>query len=214
MLRATAILWFKGQEPGDVQWMTAGSGLVHSEMPEADFVRSGGSLEGFQVWINLPKQEKMTRPHYQELKAASIPVALNSDGTVTARVVAGNALGARGPIETHTPVLYVHFTMAPGTKLTLPIPPSYNALAYVIRGRASFAGTGDAARESDIAIFEHDGEQVDVANEGDSPLEFLFLAGEPLGEPVARYGPFVMNTREELKQAFTDYRSGKMGVIG
>jgi quercetin 2,3-dioxygenase len=200
-------------EPGDVQWMTAGSGLVHSEMPGAEFVRRGGRLQGFQIWINLPRQDKMKAPHYQEIKATEIPTAHSPDGTVTARVIAGEALGTTGAVKTHTPVQYVHFTLAPGASVVQDVPASLNALAYTISGQASYFGHNRVAEEGSAAQFAQDGSAVSFHNSGDRPLELLFLAGEPLREPVARYGPFVMNTQEELYQAFEDYRSGKMGSL-
>jgi quercetin 2,3-dioxygenase len=200
-------------EPGDVQWMTAGSGLVHSEMPGTELVRNGGILHGFQIWVNLPRVDKMKPPHYQELKAAAIPKVENADGTVKARVIAGTALGQKGAVETHTPILYVHYTLAPGASVVQEIPRKQNAVAYVINGTASFEGAVEQAAEGRLAIFAHDGEQIRVTNTGTGPLDLLVLAGEPLGEPVARYGPFVMNTKEELYQAVEDFRNGKMGQI-
>jgi redox-sensitive bicupin YhaK (pirin superfamily) len=197
--------------PGDVQWMTAGSGLVHSEMPGAELVRQGGLLEGFQIWVNLPKSAKMTPPHYQELSAKAIPVA-SADG-VQVRVIAGEALGTKGAIQTTTPIEYLHFTLEPGAAHTQPIPRSHNAVAYVIRGQAAFEGRPENVREGTLAVFGHDGDAVRFSNPGAEPVEILLVAGEPIGEPVARYGPFVMNTREELLQAFEDFRSGKMGEI-
>lgn len=201
-------------QPGDVQWMTAGSGLVHSEMPGADLVRNGGRLQGFQVWINLPQRDKMQPPRYQELKAAEIPFVENEDKTVRARVIAGEALGRKGAVATHTPILYVHYTLQPGASVTQRIPTNQNAMAYVIRGMAEFEGLAKKAEEGRLAVFAGNGEEILISNSSDGPLDLLVLAGEPIGEPVERYGPFVMNTREELHQAFEDYRNGKMGVIG
>jgi hypothetical protein len=198
-------------EPGDVQWMTAGSGLVHSEMPGELLVRDGGTLQGFQIWVNLPKRDKMKPPNYQELKATQIPVATNADGTVTARVVAGTALGVSGAVRTHTPILYVHFTAAPGAAFDQAIPSTHTALAYVIRGEATFGGK--PAGQSRLIQFANDGDRIVVANGSQDPLDLLVLAGEPLREPVARYGPFVMNTKEELYEAFDDFRNGKMGTL-
>lgn len=200
-------------EAGDVQWMTAGSGLVHSEMPGADIVKNGGRLHGFQIWVNLPKRDKMTEPRYQERKASAIPVAENEDRTVTARVVAGEALGKKGAVETHTPIIYVHFTLAPGASVTQDIPLAQNAIAYVINGEVTFNNAPERATEGRVATFAHDGDQVLITNTGDAPADVLVLSGEPLNEPVARYGPFVMNTKEELYRAFEDYREGKMGAI-
>src|SRR5579884_1865325 len=197
---------------GGVQWMTAGSGLVHSEMPGTDLVRTGGRLEGFQIWVNLPKQAKMSPPRYQELDAAHIPVA-ERDG-VTARVIAGESMGVKGAVQTSTPIEYLHFTLAPGATHVQEVPRSHNAVAYVIRGTAQFEGRSEVDGEGRLVVFAHDGDQVRFSNPGAQPVDILLLAGEPLGEPIARYGPFVMNTRQELIQAFEDFRTGKMGSIG
>jgi len=199
-------------EAGDVQWMTAGSGLVHSEMPGRDLVRTGGRLEGFQIWINLPRRDKMTPPRYRELKAAEIPHA-ERDG-VRVKVVAGEALGTKGAIESRSPMLYLHLTLAPGARHVQAIPGSFNALAYVNHGEAAFGGLAEAQGDGRVVLFSHDGDEVSISNPSGKPVDLLLLGGEPIGEPVARYGPFVMNTREELVQAFEDYRSGKMGTLG
>ena len=187
-------------EAGDVQWMTAGSGLVHSEIPGSELVRRGGRLEGFQLWVNLPRAAKLTPPRYQELKAAQIPRAASASGDVEVRVIAGESLGVRGAIETETPILYLHATLAPGAKFAQKVPAGFNAFAYLIR-------------EDRVLVFAHDGDEVLLSNPAERPLDLLLIAGQPLKEPVARYGPFVMNTREELAQAFEDFRSGKMGRI-
>lgn len=200
-------------EPGDVQWMTAGSGLVHSEMPGADLVRNGGRLQGFQIWVNLPRRDKMTPPRYQEKKAASIPLAANQDGSVRARVIAGEALGVKGAVETHTPILYVHYTLAPGASVEQAIPAGQNAIVYVIRGAVELNQPAELAPEGRVVTFGNDGDRVRIANPSQVPADVLVLAGEPLNEPVARYGPFVMNTKEELTRAFEDYREGKMGNL-
>jgi quercetin 2,3-dioxygenase len=198
-------------EAGDVQWMTAGSGLVHSEMPGRDLVRTGGRLEGFQIWINLPKRDKMTAPRYQELKSAQVPQA-EREG-VRVKVIAGEALGTKSSIESRTPMLYLHLTLAPGAHHVQEIPKDFNALAYVIHGQAAFGGLAQPQGDGRVAVFSHDGEEVAISNPSDKPVDVLLIAGEPIGEPVARYGPFVMNTREELVQAFEDFRNGKMGTL-
>ncbi len=195
--------------PGDVQWMTAGSGLVHSEMPSETFVREGGRLHGFQLWINLPRRDKMIPPRYQDTPAARIPVA-EGEG-VSVKVIAGESLGTRGVIETLIPILYLHATLAPGASFTQPAPKTANAFAFVIGGEGLFAGT-KAARYQ-VAVFDRGGDAVEVTNTGNEPLSFLLIAGEPIGEPVARYGPFVMNSREEIVQAADDFRSGRMGTL-
>lgn len=200
-------------EAGDVQWMTAGSGLVHSEMPGPDLVRKGGRLQGFQIWVNLPRRDKMAKPRYQELKSTQVPVAVSPGGDVKVKVIAGESLGRRGVIESRTPILVVHATLAPGAKHAQEVPNSYHAAAYVIAGQAEFEGVREPAAGGHLAIFGHDGDRMVISNPGSGPLDVLLLAGEPIGEPVARYGPFVMNTREELYQAFDDFRSGRMGAI-
>ena len=183
--------------PGDVQWMTAGSGLIHSEMPGPDLVRDGGTLHGFQLWVNLPRNAKMTAPRYQDLKAADVP-AVETNGAKV-RTIAGEG----GAADTRTPILYQHVTLAAGAKHTQAMPKSWNAFAYYVEGE----------RSGDVDVFSHDGDEVTLTNDTAQPLEVLLLAGEPIGEPVARYGPFVMNTREELQQAVQDFRSGKMGSL-
>ncbi|PWT91625.1 MAG: pirin family protein [Blastocatellia bacterium] len=197
--------------PGDVQWMTAGSGVVHSEMPEKEFARSGGRLHGFQLWVNLPRRDKMIAPRYQEIPAERIPIATSEDGLSTVRVIAGESLGVRAVIETRTPIMYLHFTIQPGGSVTQKLPSEYNAFAYVVGGQASFGE--ETATRGQMVMFERDANQVLLENNGNSTLDALLIAGVPLGEPVVRYGPFVMNTKEEIVQAFEDYRTGRMGAI-
>ena len=199
--------------PGDVQWMTAGSGVIHSEMPELDFAKKGGRLHGFQLWVNLPKQNKMTKPRYQEIPSAKIPVATSKDGLVRVRVIAGESLGKQAVIETHTPIMYLHFTIKAGGKVTQPVPSEYNTFAYVIAGEGSFGPELERASRGQMVMFASDGEGISIENKGSLPLDVLVIGGVPLREPVARYGPFVMNTREEIYQAFEDFRSGRMGEI-
>ena len=201
--------------PGDVQWMTAGSGVVHSEMPENEFARNGGRLHGIQLWVNLPRKDKMTKPNYQEISASKIPFVNN--GYVTAKVIAGKAMGARAVIETRIPIMYVHFTLQPGTSTVQPVPKEYNTFAYVIGGQGVF-GTDNNQKEvhrGQMVIFEKDGEQIEVKASKDtkSPFDILLIGGSPINEPIARYGPFVMNTKEEVYQAIQDYRNGLMGSI-
>jgi quercetin 2,3-dioxygenase len=197
--------------PGDVQWMTAGGGVVHSEMPDAEFTRSGGRLHGLQLWVNLPKRDKLMTPRYQEVPAAKIPAARSADGAVTVRVIAGESLGARAVIDTRTPIQYLHFKLAPGAKITQPVPREYNAFAYVLDGE--LAADGERAGRSQMVLFARDGDEVELAAGADSSLDVLLIAGLPLGEPVARWGPFVMNTKTEITQAIEDYRHGRMGEI-
>jgi redox-sensitive bicupin YhaK (pirin superfamily) len=200
---------------GDVQWMTAGAGVIHSEMPSAEFQRAGGRLHGFQLWVNLPQQNKMMKPRYQEIPAARIPGARTEDGLVTVRVIAGAALGARAVIETVTPIMYLHFTLQPGGRVLQSVPQGYNAFAYIIDGAGSFGADGERAGDGQMVLFAADGEEVLIENPAAAaaPLEVLLIAGVPLHEPVARYGPFVMNTEAEIYQAIEDFRSGRMGAI-
>jgi len=198
---------------GDVQWMTAGSGVIHSEIPEKEFVQKGGTLHGFQLWVNLPKKYKMIKPHYQELLSNKIPTAQN-DG-IHVKVIAGESMGEKAVIETRTPIIYLHFTLQPHAKIIQRIPKNYNAFAYVINGEGLFGDKQISAHKEQIILFNQDGNEIIIkaSNELSSPLDVLLIAGIPLGEPVVRYGPFVMNTEDEIKQAILDYNTGKMGKI-
>jgi hypothetical protein len=194
---------------GDVQWMTAGSGVIHSELPSEEIRRNGGRMHGFQLWVNLPRRDKMMKPRYQELRAAEIPTATSADGKVKVTVIAGESLGTRASIDTRTPIMYLHVRLAPGASFTQAIPANYNAFAFVISGEAAF---GDrVARENDMVLFGGDGDAVTIASS--SEAELLLIGGVPLNEPVARYGPFVMNTVGEIRQAMLDYQSGHFGEI-
>lgn len=197
--------------PGDVQWMTAGSGVVHSEMPASEIMQSGGRLHGFQLWVNLPGRDKMMDPRYQELPGAGIPAAESPTGDVKVRIIAGDALGKQARIQTRTPIEYLHFTLAPGAEHVQPVPKTFNAFAYVIDGEATFGPDSRRVTSGQMAIFLKDADAVRIS--ATRPLSVLLVAGEPIGEPVARAGPFVMNTREEIYQAFRDYQNGKMGQI-
>ncbi len=200
--------------PGDLQWMTAGAGVVHSEMPETSFAERGGRMHGFQLWVNLPARDKMMRPRYQEVAAERIPVARTEDGAVTVKVLAGEALGARAVIDTRTPIIYFDCDLRPGRTFSQPVPREYNAFVYVVEGVGTFGQNTRRAKAKELVLFENDGEKVVLAAAPKSPLRALLIAGLPLREPVARYGPFVMNTRSELLQAIEDYQSGRLGEIG
>lgn len=202
--------------PGDVQWMTAGSGVIHSEMPEKEFIRSGGMMHGFQLWVNLPKQEKMIKPYYQEIPKDKIPVGRSADGKVTVKVIAGEALGVQATIKTRTPIIYLHFTLQPGSEISQLVPSEYNAFVYVVNGEGRFGANDKPAKRGQLLILANDGNRVSIKNLPDdksSQLDVLLIAGTPLNEPVERYGPFIMNSKEEIRQAIEDYRSGKMGSI-
>jgi redox-sensitive bicupin YhaK (pirin superfamily) len=197
---------------GDVQWMTAGAGVVHSEMPEDEFFRTGGRMQGFQIWVNLPRRDKMIKPRYQDILASRIPEAVSPDGKVRVRVIAGEAMGQSAVIETRTPIMFLHYMLQPGASLKHFVPASYNTLAYIIEGEAYFGPEKIVAGEGQMVTFGQDGDEVALET-GEKPVSLLLLAGVPLNEPVVRYGPFVMNTTEEIYRAFLDYQSGRMGKI-
>lgn len=201
--------------PGDVQWMTAGAGVVHSELPEAEFRRTGGRMHAFQLWVNLPRRDKMMKPRYQEIPGRRIPVGRSEDGAVTVKVIAGEALGRRAVIETRTPIIYLHYTLQPGARIVQPVPSGFNAFAYVFGGLGLLGSSPRLFTPGLMALFADDGDGValEAHETSQGPLDVLLIAGVPLNEPVARYGPFVMNTEAEILQAIEDYRSGRMGAI-
>jgi redox-sensitive bicupin YhaK (pirin superfamily) len=198
--------------PGDVQWMTAGAGVVHSEMPGDALLRDGGRSHGFQIWVNLPKRDKMIAPRYQEIPRAQIPSAQSDDGTIDVKVIAGEALGRHAVIDTRTPILFQHFRLQPGATLVHAVPRSFNLFTYSIAGTGRYGEEGQTVDARHMVMFANDGDAVTVTA-GDAPLEFLLLGGVPLNEPVVRYGPFVMNSEEEIRQAVVDYQSGQFGRI-
>ncbi|MFM0321200.1 pirin family protein [Caballeronia glebae] len=197
---------------GDVQWMTAGAGVVHSEMPTEEFTSRGGRVHGLQLWVNLPQRDKMIAPHYQEIPSTQIPVATSEDGKVSVKVIAGEALGVKAAIETRTPILYQHFSLAPGGKVELPVPRDYRVFAYPLSGTALYGPQSQPVRAQQMVIFRDDSDTIALAA-GEEPVELLLIGGVPLKEPVVRYGPFVMNTEDEIRQAVTDYQAGRMGAI-
>ena len=200
---------------GDVQWMTAGAGVVHAEMPSAEFMRTGGRMHGFQLWVNLPRQDKMIKPRYQEIGSAKIPKATSADGLVSVSVIAGEAMGETAVIETRTPIIYLHYRLEPGGVATQRVPKNYNAFAYVVEGAGLFGAEGERGADGQMMMFAPNGDEVKIENpaHANAALEILLIAGLPLNEPIARYGPFVMNTEAEIHQAFDDYRRGRMGAI-
>jgi len=201
--------------PGDVQWMTAGAGVIHAEMPAKEFARTGGRMHGFQLWVNLPKRDKMMNPRYQEIPNSQIPKATSADGLVTVSVIAGEAMGEKAVIETRTPIIYLHYKIKPGGTATQQAPGTYNAFAYVVEGEGLFGAEGERVGDGQMVLFAQDGDEVRIENPSDAKttLEVLLIAGVPLNEPVARYGPFVMNTQAEIYQAIEDYQQGRMGSI-
>jgi len=188
--------------PGSVQWMTAGHGIVHSEMPE----QQDGLLWGFQLWVNLPARDKLTTPRYQEIAAAGIPEGALEDGGI-ARVIAGSFAGKRGPVDANaTAPLYLDMRLPGGRGADVPVPEGHNAFAYVYDGAARIGSEGKPVPRGTLAVLGP-GARVRVGAES-AGAKLLLVAGKPLGEPVARYGPFVMNTAEEIHQAIRDYQAG------
>jgi redox-sensitive bicupin YhaK (pirin superfamily) len=201
-------------EPGDVQWMTAGDGIVHSELPPDDFMREGGTVNGFQIWLNLSRVNKAAPAGFQMLRGAETPVAEPAAG-VSVRVIAGVLGEARSPIRMLTPVGLMHARLAPGAVWTFEPAPGDVALVYVFGGSARIenARGGVAASDGDLAHCGWDGAPLRIAADGDDAADLLVLTGAPIGEPVAAYGPFVMNTREEIIAAIHDYQAGRLGAL-
>jgi hypothetical protein len=196
---------------GDVQWMTAGAGIIHSEEPSRALRERGGRVHGFQVWVNLPARLKMTTPRYQEIPAARIPTATSADGKAQVRVVAGEALGARAVIDTHTPIVYQDWSVEAGADVTTAVPTDHQALVYVFQGDVRVGEQAKLVGDGQMAILGP-GEAVRFRG-APGGGRLLLLAGVPLGEPVARYGPFVMNHENEIAEAVRDYQTGRMGEI-
>ncbi|KAF6161934.1 hypothetical protein GIB67_014136 [Kingdonia uniflora] len=189
---------------GDLQWMTAGKGIVHSEMPA-----SQGTQLGLQLWINLSSKYKMVEPKYQELQSEDILEA-TKDG-IKVRVIAGEALGTKSPIYTITPTMYLDFTLKPGSHLQQLIPPTWNSFVYIIDGEGTFGKSESSPTPSHHLLVLGTGNVLEAWNKSSEALRFLLVGGEPIGEPVVQYGPFVMNTQEEIEQAFEDYKACKNG---
>jgi len=199
--------------PGDVQWMTAGAGVVHSEMPSAAFTSTGGRMHGFQLWVNLPKRDKMMKPRYQEFPGSQIPKVTSADGLVSVSVIAGEAMGQKAVIETRTPIVYLHYSIKPGGVATQQVSSTYNTFAFLVDGEGLFGAERERAKDGQMVLFAQDGDEVRIENPGNTTLDILLIGGMALNEPIARYGPFVMNTEGEIRQAFEDFRLGRMGEI-
>ncbi len=199
---------------GCAQWMTAGQGIVHSELPSAAMLARGGTMHGFQIWVNLPASHKRMPPRHQDLTASEIPVVRDAADLVTVRVLAGEALGQQAIVRTVTPVELHHWTVQPGGEAVTPLSDRMTVGVYVFSGHLTVGHHATAIAAGQIAVLgAGDHLRLSVSPDADGPGEALVLAGEPLGEPVAWYGPFVMNTRQELEKAILDYQSGKMGRI-
>jgi redox-sensitive bicupin YhaK (pirin superfamily) len=197
---------------GATQWMTAGSGILHIETPPEQLVVSGGMFHGIQLWVNLPARDKMSAPRYQNLEADQSVLLSSPDGGVLVRLIAGDIAGHVGPGGTHTPITMAHATISPGARLELPWRTDFNALAYVLAGEGSVGTERRPVTSGQLVVFG-DGDAFTIDGTGSTPLEVLLLGGQPIREPVAAYGPFVMNTRAELVQAVEDYQAGRLGTI-
>jgi quercetin 2,3-dioxygenase len=200
--------------PGDVQWMTSGRGIMHEEMPRRG---PSGVIYGFQLWVNLPAALKMTAPRYQEVSAATIP-SVEKDGA-TVRIVTGEVFGVKGPVtEIAADPLYIDVALAPGAEFSQEIPVGHTAVAYVFEGQGNFgetetgSGTDESVSAVKMVMFA-DGDHIRVKASDNSPVRFMLIAGAPFKEPIAPYGPFVMNTVQEIQQALTDLRNGTFVTV-
>jgi len=202
---------------GSTQWMTAGSGILHIERPPEQLIASGGLFHGIQLWVNLPSADKMIDPRYQDLEAGNVVLLTSPDGGALVRVIAGDVAGHRGPGATHTPISLVHATVQPGAELVLPWPPEFNALVYALSGTGTVGPDAGPLRTGQLVVHGIGDALVlraDAAQESRHPsLDVLVLGGRPIGEPVYAHGPFVMNTRAEIIQAFEDFEAGKLGAV-
>jgi redox-sensitive bicupin YhaK (pirin superfamily) len=196
--------------PGDVQWMTAAAGIVHEELHEKEFAKRGGLLEGIQLWVNLPKAFKMSKPGYQTLVNDDIPSVDLGGGAGRLRVIAGEFRGVKGPATTFSPIHLYDLRLAAGHQVELSLPEGFNTAVFVLHGEVLVSGL-QSVREAEIALFGQKGERMSLDAKSDATI--LVLSGEPIDEPIARYGPFVMNTQAELVQAVNDYRAGRMGHL-
>ena len=197
--------------PGDVQWMTAASGILHREYHEESWARKGGTMQMAQIWVNLPRAHKMDPPGYQAITADRIGVATLPNGAGTVRVIAGEYLGVRGPAKTFTSVTMLDIRLAGKGRAEFDVPASHNAALLVMQGEVRV--NGEAASENEFVVFANEGERVAVEAKAGEDAHLLLLAGEPIEEPVVSYGPFVMNTEGEIRQAMVDFQSGKFGSL-
>jgi redox-sensitive bicupin YhaK (pirin superfamily) len=204
-------------ENGATQWMTAGAGILHIERPPDALIDSGGLFHGVQLWVNLPSKLKMTTPRYQDIGAHAVTLLTNQNGDAIIRVIAGSIGGVQGPGSTHTAITVLHVTLLPGGHVELPWNSRYNALTYVLAGEGTMGIDRQEIREGQMGVHV-DGDTIllsasETQDSRTHAMEVLVLGGEPIREPVAAYGPFVMNTRAELQQAFEDYEAGRLGQI-
>ncbi|GAA2621254.1 pirin family protein [Dactylosporangium fulvum] len=202
---------------GDTQWMTAGSGILHIETPPEHLVVSGGLFHGFQLWVNLPRSNKFAAPRYQDIRGGQVALLTSPDGGSLLRVIAGELDGHAGPGTTYTPITLIHATISPGASLTLPWRKDFNALAYTLAGTGTVGVKGRPVELGQLAVFGAGDTITVTADAKQDPrhptMDVLFLGGQPIREPVVAYGPFVMNTKAEVMQAFEDYQAGRLGSI-
>ncbi|HWF23152.1 MAG TPA: pirin family protein [Acidimicrobiales bacterium] len=197
---------------GATQWMTAGGGILHIETPPEDLVVSGGLFHGIQLWVNLPARDKLIPPAYQGLEADDVTLLSSPDGGALVRVIAGQVGGHVGPGSTHTPMALMHATVSPGAQLRLPWNATFNALVYVLAGSGRAGTAGQPIQVGQLASFAA-GDWISVQADDRSDLDILVLGGQPIGEHVEHYGPFVMNTRAEIAEAMDDFQAGRLGTI-
>ncbi|HTH07354.1 MAG TPA: pirin family protein [Ilumatobacteraceae bacterium] len=203
--------------PGDTQWMTAGSGILHDEVPTQAFLRGGGRSHGVQLWVNLPAALKFTPPRYQAIEKDDLTVLSSPDGGALVRLIAGSLGEHAGPGVTHTPITYAHASVRPGAQLEVPWDPSFSAMAYVLTGHGFAGAERRPLDEHELALFgPGDSIVIEAADQqpDESPdLEVLLLGGLPIREPIAHYGPFLMNTRQQIVEAIDDFNHGRMGTV-
>ncbi|WP_280392284.1 pirin family protein [Nocardia brasiliensis] len=202
---------------GDTQWMTAGSGILHDELPAEELVVAGGWFHGIQLWVNLPRALKFAAPRYQDLRGSELTLVTSHDGGALVRLIAGSVGGFEGPGSTYTPIAYAHASISPGGQLETPWPQHFTAMAYILSGTGTVGAERRPVREGQLAVFGQ-GDTITVSADAaqhnrSGELEVLLLGGQPIREPVVQYGPFVMNTRAEIIQAMDDYQAGRMGNI-
>jgi redox-sensitive bicupin YhaK (pirin superfamily) len=202
---------------GDTQWMTAGGGILHIERPPEELVTSGGLFHGIQLWVNLPARDKLVQPRYQDIRGGQVALLSSPDGGALIRVIAGDVAGHAGPGVTYTPMAMAHVTASPGATVDLPWPRQFNALVYVLAGEGTVGSDGRPVHMGQLVVFGPGDRLVLSAREHQESrapnLDVLVLGGQPIGEPVVAHGPFVMNSRAEILQAFEDYQQGKLGTI-
>lgn len=199
---------------GDTQWMTAGGGILHDELPTERAYRAGGPSHGVQLWVNLPSALKMTPPRYQAITRGDLRLLTSDDGGALVRLIAGDVAGFAGPGSTHTPITYAHATLAPGAQLSLPWNAAFSAMAYVLTGRGTAGPDGRPIEDGQLVVFGPGDHVVVTAGDAQAEaLDVLLLGGLPIREPIAHYGPFVMNTRDEILQAIEDFQAGRLGII-